>query len=143
MPVDGDWYNELGSKMSIMPLSGGAREFRGFYDSKVGDASGQYELLGRLGESEKATYGTPLGWTVVWSNGANDAFAATVWSGQYLQGEDEKILTTWLLTRSTDAGEAWEATVVGQDVFRRGEPAEEDVEGSARSSRAASRRTPR
>jgi hypothetical protein len=37
-----------------------------------------------------------------------------------------------------DAGNAWEATAVGHDVFRREKPTAEDVERSLRSSHPAS-----
>ena len=149
MTIHGDWYNRFGSKLHFNPpVEGKPDELRGFYVSGVGDVFDQYELLGRLGQPErKKKYGTPLGWTVVWSGdpGTDNAHAVTVWSGQYFHGEggeDERVLTTWLLTHSTKVGEEWEATVVGQDIFRRTQPTPAEIEGKALSSRPVSSPTP-
>lgn len=137
MPIDGEWYNEFGSFMSITPMADAPGEIGGFYVSQVGEAIGEYPLLGWFGEAERPANSTPLGWTVLWRNEDRNAFSITCWSGQYLENI-EQILVTWLLTRSADAGNEWEATVIGQDVFRREKPAVEDVERSLRSSRPVS-----
>ena len=142
MSLSGEWYNEFGSLMSITPPSDMSHELRGFYVSQVGEALGAYPLSGRFGEREEGTFGAPLGWTVLWRNEHQNAFSVTSWSGLYLR-ETEQILATWLLTRSVDAGNEWEATVIGHDVFRREKPADEYVERALRSSRPVSHPIPR
>lgn len=137
MPIGGQWYNEFGSLMSITLAPEARGEIRGLYVSQVGEAIGEYPLLGWFGEPEQPAYSAPLGWTVSWRNERWNAFSVTSWSGQYLQ-DTEQILATWLLTRSADADNEWEATVTGQDVFRREKPAAEDVEHSLHSRRPVS-----
>lgn len=137
MAINGEWYNEFGSLMSITIPPDAPGELRGFYVSQVGEATGEYPLSGRFGEPEGPTRSTPLGWMVTWHSEGRNAFSVTSWNGQYLR-DTEQILATWLLTRSMDAGNVWGATVIGQDVFRRQKPTAEDVERSLRSSRPVS-----
>ena len=42
----GQWNNELGSRMTILPTSPVKGQFRGFYETAVGNASGRYNLVG-------------------------------------------------------------------------------------------------
>jgi len=110
MLIAGDWYNEFGSLMSITQAPGTAGEIRGFYTSRVGEAIGAYPLVGCVGDPERSDCGVPMGWTVSWRNEGQNSFSVTCWSGQYLP-DTEQILATWLLTRSTDAADQWEAAV--------------------------------
>jgi Avidin family len=119
MPLDGDWYNELGSKMT---LEVHGQEIRGRYFTAVGDAEGIYHLSGRTNESN-----TILGFSVAWQNSFGDSESATAWSGQYLSDEDE-ILTTWLLTDQTDEADEWKSTNIGQDVFQRQAPNKQTIQ---------------
>lgn len=137
MSIDGQWYNEFGSLMSITLPNGTPGEFHGFYVSRVGEAIGEYPLSGWFGEPAQPTYNAPLGWTVLWRNDQRNAYSVTCWSGQYSQ-DTEQVLATWLLARSTGHGNEWEAAVIGHDVFRREKPSAEDVERSFRSSRPVS-----
>ncbi|GAA1999092.1 avidin/streptavidin family protein [Catenulispora subtropica] len=137
MSINGEWFNEFGSVMSITLPSGEPGALHGFYNSQVGEAIGAYPLVGYIGEPEEAGFGIPLGWAVSWRGERRNAFSVTCWSGQYLQ-DVEQILATWLLTRSMEVGNAWEATVIGHDVFRREKPTAEDVARSLRSNRPLS-----
>ena len=42
----GQWNNELGSSMTIFPTSPVKGQFRGHYQTAVGNASGKYDLVG-------------------------------------------------------------------------------------------------
>ena len=119
MPLNGDWYNELGSKMT---LEVDGQKIRGTYYTGVGDAEGIYQLSGRTNESN-----TVLGFSVAWQNSFGDSESATAWSGQY-HGDEDEILTTWLLTDQTDEKDDWKSTTIGQDVFQRQIPKEEAVQ---------------
>lgn len=119
MTIDGDWYNELNSKM-VLAARGPA--ITGKYHTAVGNASGIYELVGRI--DGKAGSSRAVAFVVSWENSEGDSESVTAWSGE-VQAEgqdDERILTTWLLTRETDPQNNWKSTVVGQDVFTRRPP---------------------
>ncbi|MFJ1755921.1 avidin/streptavidin family protein [Kitasatospora sp. NPDC088134] len=120
MGITGDWYSELGSHMRLMAGPDGS--LTGTYVSATGRASGRYPLVGRLAPPREAGHGTAVGWTVAWLNDSGDAGSVTSWSGQYQEGEVERISAAWLLTRSAEAPDAWESTVVGHDLFVRQEP---------------------
>ncbi|MEU6538510.1 avidin/streptavidin family protein [Streptomyces sp. NPDC047000] len=125
MTIGGDWYNEVGSHMTITADPTGG--IRGGYVSAKGHAMGTYPLVGRYDTAALADHGTTVGWTVAWHNAGTDAGSVTSWSGQYYGDGDggggERICVTWLLTASANAANTWEATAVGQDVFTRTAPA--------------------
>ncbi len=116
MPLSGDWFNELGSKMS---LKVDGQDITGEYQTAVGNAEGIYDLSGRTNESNSI-----LGFSVAWQNAYGDNESATAWSGQYHSDEDV-IVTTWLLTDQTDDADDWKSTLVGKDVFQRQAPKEQ------------------
>lgn len=118
MPLSGDWFNELGSKMT---LEVDGQTITGRYHTAVGDAEGIYLLMGRTNETN-----TVLSLSVAWQNSYGDSESATAWSGQYYSDE-EKIGTTWLLTDQTDEGNEWKSTLVGKDAFQRQPPEEEAI----------------
>ncbi|MFJ5926022.1 avidin/streptavidin family protein [Kitasatospora sp. NPDC092948] len=120
MGITGDWYSELGSHMRL--VAGPDGSLTGSYVSATGRASGAYPLVGRLVAPAQAGHGTAVGWTVAWHNDLGDAGSVTSWSGQYQQNGAEWISAAWLLTRSAEAPDDWESTVVGHDLFTRQEP---------------------
>ncbi|MEW1908431.1 avidin/streptavidin family protein [Kitasatospora sp. NPDC085895] len=62
--------------------------------------------------------GHRVGGAVVWRDEHGSAASVTSWSGQYFPGE-ERIVAGWLFTTVTEPGDAWKATAVGRDTFRR------------------------
>lgn len=116
MSIEGTWYNELGSVMKI--VQDGA-SLVGTYCTPVGDASGQYTLMGQV-NTQPASGGQAAGWVVVWTNNSGTSHSVTTWSGQYfnLNGEEE-IIALWLLTSEVPIENEWAATQVGQDTFKR------------------------
>lgn len=53
-----------------------------------------------------------VAWTVAWPAGA------TAWSGHW-HVEERELRTMWIMTRQpADVDDAWDATLVGHDVFR-------------------------
>ncbi|MEV4557821.1 avidin/streptavidin family protein [Kitasatospora sp. NPDC049285] len=120
MGITGDWYSELGSHMRLVAGPDGA--LTGTYLSATGRASGTYPLVGRIDPPRESGHGTAVGWAVAWQNENSDAGSVTAWSGQYQESEVERISATWLLTRSAEAPDAWESTVVGHDLFTRRAP---------------------
>ncbi len=120
MRLDGEWFNELGSKM-ILKVKG--RNITGTYHTAVGDASGIYELVGRTDTNAGATRN--VGFVVSWENDKKGSSnAVTAWSGELQMDAngDQVIVTTWLLTEETDPIDNWKSTIIGKDVFRRTTP---------------------
>lgn len=128
MPLSGDWFNELGSKMTLKVAG---REITGQYYTAVGDAEGIYDLSGRTNDGN-----TILGFSVAWQNSYGDSESATAWSGEYHSDEDV-IVTTWLLTDQTKESDDWKSTLVGKDNFQR-QPPNERIASQARLFRAPS-----
>ena len=124
----GTWYNELGSTMTLS-ISG--NDVRGTYVTAVGEASGTYELVGRIDtQPAPGTDSLAIGWSVVWQNNiAPNAHSLTSWSGQYqiINGEEE-IIAFWLLTTEQNPQNDWEATQIGKDIFTRTPPHDEHIE---------------
>jgi hypothetical protein len=123
MALDGDWYNELKSKMVLSVTGAG---ITGTYHTAVGNATGVYDLVGRI--DSKAGSSRGIAFVVSWENTYGNSESVTAWSGEVqVDGQDERILTTWLLTMETDPANNWESTIVGQDVFTRTPPSDADV----------------
>jgi hypothetical protein len=127
MSVSGNWYNELGSVMSLS-LEGSS--ITGTYQTAVGDANGIYQLVGRIDiDGDPSVTGQAIGWVVLWSNDANgSSHSITVWSGQYqiIDGVEE-IEALWLLTSETPVDYDWTATQINKDIFIRSESSKETV----------------
>jgi len=137
MAIDGTWYNELGSTMTITTSPEGT--VAGQYVSLVGDAPGSYDLVGRFDSQQvPGEVGTTVGWSVAWQNETTDVHSVTVWAGQYFDGGSERIMTTWLLDMQTSPENLWESTVVGQDMFGRIQPTPQEVQNKLRLGAAAS-----
>ncbi|MFI8089341.1 avidin/streptavidin family protein [Streptomyces sp. NPDC086080] len=138
MPIDGQWYNEFGSQMNLESDPEGT--LTGRYVSAVGHTPGTYLVTGRHDGPTSPGHGIAVGWTVAWRNEHGNVGSVTSWSGQFFSDPD-RIFTTWLLTRSATA-EAWESTVVGQDVFTRQKPTSEDAHRALHSGRPVSHPMP-
>ena len=114
--LNGTWYNKLGSYMKlIVDNSGGVT---GIYNTGVGEASGDYALVGRTDVLGHETAWN-VGFVVSWNNEANgNSDSVTTWSGQ-LQIIDgaSTIITTWLLTDETRTQNNWDSTTVGKNIF--------------------------
>jgi len=121
MNLGGTWYNELKSKM-VLTVNGPS--VTGTYETAVGDATGQYAVVGR---TETGAQGSQsVAFAVCWQNDSGSSRSCTAWSGQLQVDRNgkESIVTTWLLTGDTAAAGDWKSTVVGQDLFHRDAPAE-------------------
>ncbi|HEU0015154.1 MAG TPA: avidin/streptavidin family protein [Longimicrobium sp.] len=111
MPVDGIWYNELGS---VMTLTSDGTSLSGTYVTPVGEANGTYTLTGSVNTDTDPA----LGWVVLWNNNSGDSNSVTTWCGQYYS-EQEVIIAMWLLRSEMSEGQNWAATQVGEDIFTR------------------------
>lgn len=121
MAIDGIWYNELGSEMT---LSVDGMMVTGTYQTTVGDAQGIYQLVGSV-DTEPSNLGQAVGFVVAWVNDYGTANSVTTWSGQWqLIAGEETITTMWLLTAEVGSPSDWNATLVGKDVFTRYQPAQ-------------------
>ncbi|PPK65480.1 avidin/streptavidin family protein [Actinokineospora auranticolor] len=127
MSVNGVWYNELNSKMTIATASDGVT-LTGTYQSLVGNAPGVYALVGKYNAAPTAGYGAAVGWSVSWQNGVNDSNSLTTWSGQYFAVGREWISTTWLMVVQSTVKSVWESTMVAVDKFYRQPATDEEVE---------------
>ncbi|KAJ7081149.1 avidin family protein [Mycena belliarum] len=136
MGISGEWYNELGSKMTLIVEGGGG--LSGKYNSAVGEAEDFYVLAGRFDSDPPADEGISLGWVVTYRNKKLNANSTAAWSGQYFGGDGgERIITNWLLTSSTAADSVWNSTRVGNDTFMRKKPSVEEI-AQARASKFCS-----
>lgn len=132
LPLEGTWYNELGSEMVLEATEDGSNGYAlsGTYNSQVGDAKYDYVIAGRsVGPEDGLPDDYALSWSVAWQNGSfGNSRSATGWSGQYqiIDGQ-EAIVAFWLLTSETSESQDWAATQVGKDVFYRNPPTEEEI----------------
>ena len=116
MDIRGEWFNELDSSMLIEEIKDST--FRGKYHTKVGDAEGQYELVGRV--SVPSDDNRTVAFVVAWQNGKKDTDAITAWSGEVREVQGVQYMTTtWLLTIETAPKDDWASTKVGKDFFTR------------------------
>ncbi len=116
MDISGLWYNELTSQVEFQ-VNG--NRVIGKYWTAVGDAVGEYSLIGQINNSNNL--GQVIGFVVLWQNEFRGANAVTTWSGQVQLDDngDETIVTTWLLTLETDVDSDWKSTLIGKDTFTR------------------------
>lgn len=120
--LSGNWYNELGSTMNLTADDNGG--LSGKYHSAVGEPEDWYILTGRFDTrppSEEGV-GISVGWVVTFSRDQDDIHSTTTWSGQYFDDGTERIVTNWLLTKSTDPKDMWNSTNIGRDTFTRTKP---------------------
>ena len=126
MPLDGVWYNELGSQMQLNVAADGT--ITGSYKTAVSESSctqGSYTIAGRTKPAGGDV--ANVGWVVSWENDQSSCDSVTAWSGEFQMigngaAQYETIKTTWLLTLETDQKDQWKSTLVGQDIFTRDAP---------------------
>jgi len=123
--LDGAWHNELGSTLTITTKDDGTLE--GTYESRVGETTGSYPVTGRHHPRPGDGAGSAVGWVVSWTNSSTDCYSLTSWAGQYFAAEPERLSMTWLLVMEGAPGEAWESTLIGQDLFTRTVPHDAEV----------------
>lgn len=119
MPIDGTWYNELGSTLTI--ISSGT-SISGTYQTAVG-TSGSFNLTGYINNVNDDPYPS-VGWVVLWTNGSVNKNSLTTWAGQYFEATTsppaaEVIIAMWLLRSEGPQSANWTSTFVGEDVFYR------------------------
>ena len=127
--LNGVWYNQLGSKMTLSADNTGG--LSGTYHSNVGGVPHDYFLGGRFDPSWPWTndrVGITLGWAVtyIYDKDSLHIHSTATWSGQFFD-DDQKIITQWLLTRSTKKGDIWSSTTVGNDTFTRTKPTAAEI----------------
>ncbi|KAJ3488867.1 hypothetical protein NLJ89_g11578 [Agrocybe chaxingu] len=127
-PLSGDWYNQLGSKMTLIADNDSGGGLSGEYNSAVGQAKDVYILTGRYDAAPPAGEGTSVGWVVTFRNDILNAHSTSTWSGQYFDGGNERIITQWLLTSSTTPSDVWSSTRIGNDTFTRTAPTAAEIE---------------
>jgi len=86
----------------------------GKYQTAVGRADGQYELLGR--HTCNANDGTTVAFSVAWDKPTRPTNSTTAWSGT-LRGNE--IHTSWLLTTFMKPEDEWSSVRVGKDTFKK------------------------
>lgn len=124
MDIGGQWFNELGSRMVIDVHDG---MITGQYHTGVGEAAGEYELVGRI--SMPNNDNRAIAFVVAWQNGMQDTDAVTAWSGEVREVDEiQYMTTTWLLTRETLPKNDWRSTAVGKDYFTRTPQDAKDVD---------------
>jgi hypothetical protein len=124
--LSGKYINTLGSVMNLICTgSAGAAVLTGFYTSAVGDAEGNYPLLGQATSCNNDGQG---GFSVAWLNEQNgNSFSATSWVFQAQQDGQRVVLNApWIMVHETTKADAWSATNFGLDLFTK----QEDIDGS-------------
>jgi hypothetical protein len=124
MDIRGQWFNELKSHMTI-DVDG--LMITGKYHTGVGDAEGEYELVGCI--SMPNDKNSTIAFVVAWQNGMQDTDAVTAWAGEVREIDGTQYMTTtWLLTKETLPKDDWRSTLVGKDYFTRTPQDAKDVE---------------
>ncbi len=121
MAINGTWYNELGSTLTIVDNGNGT--LSGTYVSGVGAPAGKsFPLVGSYDPS--APLPVPLGFSVAWDGWSSN----TTWCGLLFEGG--AIVTTWILasTINTTTEGWWQSMNVGMDNFTPNQPSRESVE---------------
>ena len=87
-----------------------------------------YFFIGTYDKNGSESGGT-IGWAVTYNNlEKGNSYSTCTWSGQrQLDNNNPVILTTWLLTKQTEATKNWESTYVNQDFFHRWLPRDEKI----------------
>jgi hypothetical protein len=144
MPINGHWYNELGSKVTLnLADPKDPRQISGSYQTSVGQATNTFPLTGRCDDAHLPDQ--VIAWVVVWDppDTGDDGTpvrmpSITAWAGQYhVVQEIEFITTTWLLTGMTEAADDWESTAVSMDIFFRDPPTSEMLKFAKQFGKAA------
>ncbi|WP_133697041.1 avidin/streptavidin family protein [Mycobacterium sp. BK086] len=145
MPINGEWYNEIGSKVTLnLADPKDQRQVSGSYQTNVGKATNRtFPLTGRCDDAQLSDQ--VIAWVVVWDppDTGDDGDpvrkpSITAWAGQYhVVQEIEFITTTWLLTGMTQAADDWESTNVSVDIFFRDPPTPEMLRLATRFGKAA------
>ena len=132
MNIAGDWFNELGSKMTLIPDATKPRLFRGTYHTAVGTAQEQeYDLVGSCDQAGLDSQ--TIGWVVTYDppdeapEGEEPNGPTTcAWSGQAQVMSDAEgtpyLVTTWLLSGAVPREKNWTATTTGTNYFFRKQP---------------------
>jgi hypothetical protein len=135
MDITGTWYNELGSTMEIA-ISLGTVE--GSYTTAVSSSACAQGSFNLLGTTDTDTGGQAVAFSVCWKNATSQQCnSVTAWSGQAqtINGIDQ-INAFWLLTVETSPDQDWFATHVGQDVFTRTPPTDEQTASKSKMRRS-------
>jgi hypothetical protein len=116
-----------------MTLNVNNGQIDGTFETAVGSAQGKYVLTGRTDIDPVSELIHNIGWVVMWEGERGNKDSLTSWSGQLQKIENEEIITTfWLLTTETRPKENWTSTLIGQDIFKRNKPADDDVTNTLR-----------
>jgi len=136
--LNGTWYNELGSVMTIQT---NGNTISGTYQTAVGDATGIYDLIGQTDTDNDTCQA--VGWVVVWQNQYGSLDSVTTWRGQFqVINGIPTIVTTWLLTQETNPNDDWRSTLVRQDTFTTFQKSQEQIIESIKRGSKSSLPTP-
>ena len=141
MGIEGVWWNELNSKMTIRKDPSDSRAISGDYQTAVGDATSRtYPLAGRCDDTGGGAKNQTIGWVVAFDPpdpppAGEPPYppSLTAWSGQWHEVTDkdgnvvEFITTTWILTEQTDPPDEWDSTMVNKDYFFRKRPTPDEL----------------
>jgi hypothetical protein len=133
-PLEGSWYNELGSTMVIKTIDPTNQTVLGTYQSAVSSSGCAQGVFPLVGSSDVLAGGQTFGWTVCWLNASSKCWSTTSWAGQLLE-DNATITALWLLTMKVDPDEEWASTLIGQNVFTRNQPTEDEVVQALRTKR--------
>jgi len=115
MPIDGQWFNALGS---VLQITSNGTSITGTYQVVRGNSQTIYPLVGSITGAGTAA----VGWTILWANANGDTNTLNSYAGIYVPGSPDSILTTWLRRTEVTEIENWAGTQIGVDVFGRTAP---------------------
>ena len=126
MNLQGIWYNELGSVLTIDAIVGNTFQLN--YQTAVSTENCAQGTFNGTGYINVAPSGTTIGMVVAWQNELSNCESVTTWSGYCtVDPLNQQIVAFWLLT-SIDPANQWASTLVGQDIFSQTPPTEKEIE---------------
>ena len=126
MSIEGTWYNELGSTMTIDIVTNG--QFTGSYQTAVSSSGCAQGVFPLVGQTDIDSGGQYVGFVVLWNNPQSNCNSGTAWSGQLQNINGAATITAfWLLTMEVPPTQEWASTLVGQDTFTQTQPKQEEI----------------
>jgi hypothetical protein len=112
--IGGTWFNELGSRMDLVPVDGGRLTGTYLLAATMTGVPAEPHPLAGFFDAYPGRSTAAVSFTVAWPS----SHSITAWLGRH-DPQDEVITTTWLFTGEMGIESGWRATMVGSDVFRR------------------------
>ena len=118
--LDGEWINELGSKMTIHQNDDGT--LVGEYRTAVSRAGKSLAAKIFVGSYQRTLKGYLLSFTTQWeyTNDKDELKQSTsAWSAQVWNEDSNRMVATWVLTSAVNPEDVWLSVTTNKDIFTR------------------------